>query len=95
MQIYGFWGDLTNISADEEALLFTGQGVSSQCVDADASHAQPSHQAWEPRVLGHDKRMLLRDVVLPAIASNTQMGRLAIDYSDRLKKAMAYQNAGI
>lgn len=47
---------------------------------------------WEASVLGHDKRTLLKEVVLPLIVTNNALSRLALDFNKRLAAAQA--NAG-
>ena len=49
--------------------------------------AAAADAAWEPKVLGHDKRKLLGETVLPALATNRGLQKLIEEYAEMLRHA--------
>uniref|UniRef100_A0A7N0UXB4 Protein HIRA n=1 Tax=Kalanchoe fedtschenkoi TaxID=63787 RepID=A0A7N0UXB4_KALFE len=53
---------------------------------AEASASDPSYTAWDPYVLGLNKHKLLREDILPAMASNRKVQRLLNEFMDLLSE---------
>ena len=79
---------LTELCADFLGPLSAPPSSSDAAAAASGSGSSAATaEAWQPTIMGRDKRAVLKDVVLPLLMACPPVTKVAVDFSERLRAA--------